>query len=405
MKVVEINYTDIKGHSFNGFDLLSFLKKAGIQAKQVVLEKESTLDDVIQVKKDMIAHTQIFDLEKMYGVDGTLFPYGNELFQMPVYQEADIVHFHILNNSFISLFDYPKLMNGKKSVWTLHDPWMITGNCLYPLKCEKWERGCVDCEFEGDFSYGKSKINMDFMWEIKKQILGLINPDIVVSCGFMERYIKKSPITSHFDKIHRIPFGIDTEKYNISEKAIKKRKFGLDSDKLTIGFRAEDSMLKGSVYIYNALERLGIGEKVEILTVSTGKIPEKIKNRYHVIELGWVQEEQSMIDFYEACDIFIMPSLAETFGLMAIESMAAGCAIICFDQTVLPEITNAPECGMQVEYRSEKKLAEAIAYLVENVVELRSRGRKGRALVEKKYTIDAYVSSHIKLYEELCECK
>jgi len=403
MKVTEINYSDSNGHAFNGFDLIPFLKKAGIQASQIVLEKSTGSEDVIQVKKDMIVHNQILDLEKQYGVDGTLFPYGDEIYNLAEYKEADIVHFHILNSNFVSLFDYPKLMNGKKSIWTLHDPWLFTGNCLHPLRCEKWKVGCIGCEYEGDFSYGKSKKNMELMWKVKKQVLEQVNPDIVVSCGFMEKYIKESPMTGHFNKVHKIPFGVDVKKYDLSLKETKKRNFGLDTNKVIIGFRAEADTLKGSEYIYKALKHLNLGNEIEILKVGFEKVPEEIKRRYHVMDLGWVNDARIMGDFFEACDIFLMPSLAETFGLMAIEAMAAGCTVVCFDQTILPEITEAPECGVQVEYKSEEKLAEAILHLVQNKEEIRKRGQKGRKLVEQKYTLEEYVSRHIKLYEELCE--
>ena len=98
-----------------------------------------------------------------------------------------------------------------------------------------------------------------------------------------------------------------------------------------------------------------------------------------------------------------MPSLAETFGVMAIEAMAAGCTVISFKDTVLEEVTNAPECGIAVEYSSSDAIAEAIMHLLGHPEELSDRGRKGCEFVKENYSFDQYVDRHIRLYQEIME--
>ena len=73
---------------------------------------------------------------------------------------------------------------------------------------------------------------------------------------------------------------------------------------------------------------------------------------YRIIELGWQDNEEVMRRFFVSCDIFIMPSLAESFGLMAIEAMAAECVVVCFEGTVIEENTGAPDIGVSVSYKS-----------------------------------------------------
>ena len=50
-----------------------------------------------------------------------------------------------------------------------------------------------------------------------------------------------------------------------------------------------------------------------------------------------------------------MPSVAEAFGMMAVESMACGKPVIVFDGTSLPEVTRAPDIGL----RSRKEMSIA----------------------------------------------
>ena len=108
-----------------------------------------------------------------------------------------------------------------------------------------------------------------------------------------------------------------------------------------------------------------------------------------------------MMDFYQSCDIFLMPSLAESFGMMAVEAMASKCVVICFRGTVLEEVTNAPDCGIAVEYLSAGGIASEITRLIKHPEEIRRRGEKGFERVKQNYEFDAYVNKHIELYEEI----
>ncbi len=57
--------------------------------------------------------------------------------------------------------------------------------------------------------YEMEQDNTNFMWEVKRKVFREMNPHVVVASEFMKRYMKESPLTEHFDKIHVIPFGVD----------------------------------------------------------------------------------------------------------------------------------------------------------------------------------------------------
>lgn len=403
MKILEMNFSDLVGHIFNGYDLLLDLRRRGIEANQIVLDKRSDCDSVKSLSKDLILHSQIREFEKLYSISNLLFPYGEEIINSFEFQTADLVHYHILHNGMVSLLDYPRLMNSKKTVWTIHDPWIITGNCVHPLICESWKKGCGNCRRTNEIYFEMSSDNTDFMWKLKQFIFSQLNPYIVVASKFMEKYLNESPITQHFSKIQIIPFGIKTEKYfDISQKR-KRYPRESNTDKIVVGFRADNAVIKGSKYIYEALRKLDSGDRIELLCVGNESLPENIKASYHTTELGWVDNESEIIRFFQACDIFLMPSLAESFGVMAIEAMAAGCTVISFQGTVLEEITNAPDCGIAVEYLSSDAIANAIVHLLKHPEEIILRGEKGHEYVKAKYSFETYVDRHIELYQKILE--
>ncbi len=401
--MLEINFSDLVGHVFNGYDLHIELNKRGVPAKQLVLDKRSGSESVRCILEDPILHHQIREFERKYSISNLLYPYGEEIANSSEFEWSDLVHYHILHNGMVSLLDYPRLMNGKKSVWTIHDPWVVTGNCVHPLNCDKWKEGCGECTRINEIYFEMDRDNTRFMWKQKRQIFSQIDPHVIVSCGFMKRYLEESPITAHFSKIHTIPFGIDIQKYLLMNKAEEKRKKGINDEKMVIGFRADNAVIKGNKFIYEGLCKLNLGSQIELICIGNGYVPLEVKNKYHTIELGWVNDETEVIKFYQTCDVFVMPSLAETFGMMAIEAMASECAVISFQSTVLEEITNAPDCGIAVKYSSSDDIAWEIARLINNPAEIRYRGKQGRKFVKANYSFDTYVESHMKLFEKILE--
>ena len=55
-----------------------------------------------------------------------------------------------------------------------------------------------------------------------------------------------------------------------------------------------------------------------------------------LVFVGGVPLEET-VHFYQAADVFVYPSLNETFGLPIIEAMACGCPVVTSDTTAMPE--------------------------------------------------------------------
>lgn len=81
--------------------------------------------------------------------------------------------------------------------------------------------------------------------------------------------------------------------------------------------------------------------------------------------------------------------------------MAQRCAVVCFKNTTVEEITGAPECGVAADYASASSLKQKLADLIQNKDEIIYRGNLGRKIVESKYRFDMYVDRHIELYKKV----
>ncbi len=404
MKIAEVNYTDLPGRIFNGYDLHLALIEQGMEAVQIVRSKQSRTESVIQLDIDVNRHAAMRIYEYEHSVSNLIYPYGKQIAGLIDSLGVDIAHYHILHLGVASLFDY-LLMLKCDSVWTIHDPWVTTGNCVHPLSCDKWLTSCHDCDRLNEPGFEMAGDGVSAMWQCKREVFAKINPHIVVSTEWMKSRLERSPLTSHFDKIHVIPFGVKSVIDDIQRKHEAKCAFGVDG--LTVvGFRAEDNPVKGCSYIYDALRAIKgrYAGRIFVMVVGNGSVPDDIKSDFSVAELGFADSE-TMNEFYKVCDIFLMPSLAESFGLMAVEAMAMSDTVVCFKDTVLEEITASPDCGVAVEYESSDKLAEAIAHLLDNTDEVRLRGITGREHVMNNYMFGDYVDRHVKLYEQIYEDK
>ena len=126
---------------------------------------------------------------------------------------------------------------------------------------------------------------------------------------------------------------------------------------------------------------------------------ERFAGRFQLIELGWINDEELVRDAFVAADIFLMPSVAEAFGVMAIEALACGKPVIVFEGTSLPEVTFAPEVGLSVPMRDGDALFHALQRLIDNPNERAERGRKGRMMAELHYGDDVYARRIAEIYK------
>ncbi|MGE5645127.1 MAG: glycosyltransferase family 4 protein [Acidobacteriota bacterium] len=83
---------------------------------------------------------------------------------------------------------------------------------------------------------------------------------------------------------------------------------------------------------------------------------------------------------YQACDVFCLPSVQEGFGIVFLEAMAAGKAVVAARAAAVPEVVAHGETGLLAEPENEEALAEALARAARDRGAL---GEAGRRAVEQ----------------------
>jgi len=234
----------------------------------------------------------------------------------------------------------------------------------------------------------------------KRNIIRDMDADIVVASKFMHKMARNSPMGERA-RLHHIPFGLDLNLYNKRDRAASPRRFRIDDDRVVISLRAISSPFKGLAYFVEAINALDTDVPITILSFQEAGYFDKFLGKHQIIELGWVNDDDLIVDALSASDIFAMPSTAEAFGLMAIEAMACGLPVVVFEGTSLPEIVFAPKAGIAVPMRDAGALSAALKRLVENDEERRFRGEISRQLAEQNYALPLFVERLSLLYKEV----
>lgn len=408
MKVLQINSSDVLGSRFNGFDIRGLLAEEGVTSHHLVwnkLSKDPASSHLFPIPFSRQANAVLNRVESALSIHARL---QMQSFTVPLhrrFREADLVHYHIVHDGYFSLSALPWLSRLKPSIWTVHDPWLMTGHCIYPVGCERWRIGCGACpRLDLPFAMHRDRTAEDFRW--KRNILGRMNVDLIVASESMRRMTEASPIAQE-KPVHVVPFGINLQKFKPGDAAAARRRLGVSPHRIVISVRAFPmSPFKGFDYFVKALRQLDdLGVPLAIITTHSKGFLNEFIGKHQIIELGWVNDENVMLDTYHAADMFAMPSPTEAFGMMAIEAMACGKPVIVFDGTSLPDVTDAPRVGVAVPNRNVEALAEAIRMLALNEDERIRRGLAGRALAEERYDERVFARRLAELYKSVARSR
>jgi hypothetical protein len=212
--------------------------------------------------------------------------------------------------------------------------------------------------------------------------------------------LKQSPLLSRFD-IHHIPFGIDLSRFAPRDSGKYRKMLGIPPENVVICFRADRTFFKGFDYVEQVLRRLSSAVPLTLLSVGDRDLLIPFREKFQIIERGWITDDDAMLDLYRTADIFLMPSLAEAFGMMAIEAMACGKPVIVFDGTALPETVFAPEGGIAVPQGDAEAMTRELELLISDKERRLKLGEQARSFAERHYDKEVYVSRIIELYEEV----
>ncbi|MFC2041227.1 glycosyltransferase, partial [Chloroflexota bacterium] len=174
-------------------------------------------------------------------------------------------------------------------------------------------------------------------------------------------------------KIGVVPCGVNLELFRPIDKGIARQKLGMADDKIIL-FVGRIEPLKGVGHLLKALPYLQNGLRPRLVIIGGDDYSQheivqlqKLTNDLHVQDSvtfrGLIKHEQ-MPYFYSAANACVVPSYYESFGLVALESLACGTPVVATDVGDLKSVIRQGETGYVVTDNSPRLLANRIALLL-----------------------------------------
>jgi len=239
-----------------------------------------------------------------------------------------------------------------------------------------------------------------------RAILQLV--DRVVQCSEAVATYRQQTHRAPKNKLEVIPNFVDLTKIRDCGGARLeiREELGLSERTLVVGTAGRLMPVKGHGVLLDAMAKLLHNSlDIVLLLVGDGPLRQTLENQAATLGLsdrvrfaGWRNDAVRLI---AGMDIFVMPSLSETFGIALVEAMALGKPVVASAVGGMSEIISSGEIGVLVPPNDSLALARAIENLVVDHGLRDSFGAAAKRRVKEYYSLGAATAKMARLYTEL----
>ncbi|WIE03922.1 glycosyltransferase [Vibrio fluvialis] len=208
------------------------------------------------------------------------------------------------------------------------------------------------------------------------------------------------------ENVMLIPNGVEfPEQLLTQDKA--KEKLNLDIDSVCFLFLSRVHPKKGIDYLLRAL--MYLNKPVTVLIVgpvtdvrydqSCKKLSKNLPSNIKVKFVSEVSSEKKW-DYYSACDLFILPSQTENFGIVIAEALISGKPVLTTNNTPW-DCINSINAGYCVPLNDANIIASINDFLLHDKLTQREMGSNGATFVKSNFAWESIAAQMLNEYQEL----
>lgn len=287
----------------------------------------------------------------------------------------------ILRNLHSNYINFPMLMcyfikKGIPLIFVLHDCWFYTGKCVYYQEdnCSKWKEKCGDCPalHKGNksiiFDRSKKMLSDKRRLYEKHSNYAVVGVSNWVTGDVKQSIMKKAKI------IETIYNWIDLETFSPINKKKIKEKYGYEKYNVILGVAANWSEYKGLGFFRKLATLLNDDEIIVLIGNSENVSDPNIRC------IGPVLDIHNLAEYYSLADVFVNPSIQETFGKTTAEALSCGTPVVAYNGTATPElIGNDEKCGFLLDNLDPQIFIEKIRIVEKKGAESYTKNCRDRA--------------------------
>lgn len=165
--------------------------------------------------------------------------------------------------------------------------------------------------------------------------------------------------------------GIDTDLFNPARRDARLRAaWGLADDAIAViyvGRLAAEKNLQLAVRAFRALQ--GVRPEARFVLVGDGPLAARLRAEHPDFVFCGMQTGEALAAHYASGDLFLFPSLTETFGNVLLEALASGLAVVAYDYAAAGQHIRPYENGLTAPCGNEALfLQQALTLLTDGAL-------------------------------------
>jgi glycosyltransferase involved in cell wall biosynthesis len=163
---------------------------------------------------------------------------------------------------------------------------------------------------------------------------------------------------------------------------------------------------KGHAHLLDALPPiLARHPELRVLLFGRGPLEPELRRRIQGLDLG---DKVRLAGFrtdleriLPCVELVVHPATLEGLGVSLLQAAAAGRPIVAARAGGIPEIVRDRENGLLVPPGDSQALGEAVLWMLDHPEAARALGARGRALVEREFSVPAMVAGNLRVYRQV----
>jgi len=213
------------------------------------------------------------------------------------------------------------------------------------------------------------------------------------------------------ERVWVIRNGIDTSEYRPDPNTDVLERYGIDLARPYVIFVGRITRQKGVPVLLRAASGL-IPEAQLVLLAGAADTPEQLAEVTELVDglrasrsgVFWIPEmlpKPDVIQLLSHATVFAIPSVYEPLGIVNLEAMACGTAVVGSRTGGIPEVVADGETGLLVPPGEPEPLAEALNVLLRDPDRAEAMGQAGRKRAVSEFGWPAIAAQTADLYAEL----
>ncbi len=239
---------------------------------------------------------------------------------------------------------------------------------------------------------------------------------IAVSAGMRRDVLECYPALGPAD-VHVVHNGIDTAFYHPDPARDAVRAAGIDPDRPTVVFVGRITRQKGLSHLLSAAHHIdrdaqivlcaGAPDTPEIAEETEKEVADLSAARPGVVWIQRMLPTTVVRQLLSAATVFVCPSVYEPLGIVNLEAMACGTAVVASDVGGIPEVVDDGATGLLVHFDEHAVdgfrtgLADAVNALLGDPARAARMGAEGRARAERDFSWEQAATKTVEIYSAL----